>query len=240
MTPNEKTIQELRRENERLSEMNRSLEKTHQEDLAESLRLRRMFEAHAGGGMLSGLKILEEVRAGRIEITDFDRRRLNPNSYNIRLHNELLVYDTDRINPETGNMQHTSHGPLDMKKMNPHHVIKIPEQGLLLQPNRLYLGQTMERTRTDFYVPAIDGRSSVGRLGIEIHVTAGFGDIGFSGWWTFEITCVQPVMIYPHVEIGQIYFQTIVGDFNKYDSKKYQNNRGVQPSLMYRDFEEGR
>lgn len=112
----------------------------------------------------------------------------------------------------------------------------------MLEPGRLYLGRTVEYTKTDGFVPMLEGRSSVGRLGVYIHVTAGFGDIGFSGYWTLEIQCVQPVRIYPGIEICQIYYHTIEGDYEKYgkgkySSGKYQNNTGIQPSLLYKDFE---
>lgn len=184
--------------------------------------------------ILSGLKIAEEVRAGRIFISDFDEKRLNPNSYNLRLADELLVYDTDKYD------QYGEYiGPLDMKKQNPFHRIHIPEDGFLLKPGVLYLGRTMELTRTDGYVPMLEGRSSVGRLGIFIHATAGFGDVGFDGYWTLELSCVQPVRIYPGVEICQIYYHTIDGAYVPYTSGKYQMNHGVQPSMLWKDFQEG-
>lgn len=170
--------------------------------------------------ILSGKEIAAHI-GGDIIIDPYDGRRLNPNSYNLSLANELLVYENDG---------------LDMKTPNPTRRIVIPEGGLLLEPDRLYLGRTNEYTRTDRYVPMLEGRSSTGRLGLFIHVTAGFGDIGFAGYWTLEIFCVQPVRIYPDVEICQIYFHDIQGDYDLYASGKYQNNHGIQPSLMYRDF----
>lgn len=139
----------------------------------------------------------------------------------ISLHNELLVYENDILN---------------MKEPNPTQKISIPEEGLLLEPGKLYLGRTKEYTRTDQYVPMLEGRSSIGRLGLFIHVTAGFGDVGFSGYWTLEIFCIQPIRIYPDVEICQIYYHTIEGDYDRYISGKYQNNTGIQPSLLYKDF----
>ena len=108
---------------------------------------------------------------------------------------------------------------------------------MLLQPGTLYLGRTAEYTRTDEFVPMLEGRSSVGRLGMCIHATAGFGDVGFVGYWTLEIFVVQPLIIYPGVEVCQIYYHTLDGDYDPYTSGKYQNNQGIQPSLMYRDFE---
>jgi dCTP deaminase len=83
----------------------------------------------------------------------------------------------------------------------------------------------------------LEGRSSVGRLGLFIHVTAGFGDVGFKGFWTLEIFCVQPIRIYADVEICQVYYHTIAGEYEEYTSGKYQNNRGIQPSLLFKDFE---
>lgn len=170
--------------------------------------------------ILSGKEILKQI-GKEIIIEPFDKKRINPNSYNLSLANELLVY-----NNET----------LDMKKPNSTRKIIIPEEGLLLKPNTLYLGRTNEFTSTNRYVPMLEGRSSTGRLGLFIHITAGFGDIGFSGFWTLEIFCVQPIIIYPNVEICQIYYHDIDGEYDLYKSGKYQNNTGIQPSLMYKDF----
>ena len=170
--------------------------------------------------ILSGKEIIK--RQGKdIEIKPFNLDQVNPNSYNLRLHNEMLVYDED---------------VLDMKKQNAYHKIIIPEDGLLLTPGKLYLGRTVEHTRTDRFVPMLEGRSSVGRLGLCIHITAGFGDVGFNGFWTLELYCVQPIRIYPNVEICQIYYHTIDGDYDKYESGKYNNNESVQPSMLYKDF----
>ncbi len=170
--------------------------------------------------ILSGREI--RSRLGKeIEIEPFREEQLNPNSYNLKLHEKLLTY---------------SSLPLDMKKENPTRSMEIPEEGLLLEPGRLYLGRTEEYTRTRNLVPMLEGRSSIGRLGLFIHVTAGFGDVGFAGFWTLEIFCVQPIRIYAGVEICQIYYHSIEGDFEEYHSSKYQNNQGIQASLLYRDF----
>ncbi len=126
---------------------------------------------------------------------------------------------------------------LDMKRKGQTYRIGIPENGLVLQPNKLYLGRTVEYTRTQRHVPMLEGRSSIGRLGLFIHVTAGFGDVGFEGYWTLEMFCVQPVKIYAGIEICQIYYHTIEGEYQKYASDKYQNNDGIQPSLLYKEFQ---
>lgn len=170
--------------------------------------------------ILSGLEIKKRI-GKQIVIDPFDEKKLNPNSYNLCLANELLEYDT-KI--------------LDMQKRNNVKKILIPENGLVLKANKLYLGRTIEYTRTENLVPMLEGRSSIGRLGIFIHVTAGFGDVGFSGFWTLEIFCIQPVRIYPNVEVCQIYFHTIKGEYEKYKSGKYQNNMGIQESMLYKDF----
>ncbi|MDR2487632.1 MAG: dCTP deaminase [Clostridiales Family XIII bacterium] len=172
--------------------------------------------------ILSGKEILKQIEAGRIGIDPFDEKYINPNSYNLRLHDTLLVY-ADEV--------------LDMKKQLTTERLTIPPDGLVLQPGRLYLGRTFERTVTPYHVPMLEGRSSVGRLGLCIHVTAGFGDVGFAGFWTLEIQCIQPIRIYPMVEICQIYYHTIEGDFEQYGSGKYQGNTDIQPSLLYQDFE---
>ena len=171
--------------------------------------------------ILSGKEIKSRLDK-EIFIEPYDEDQLNPNSYNLRLHNELLVYD-NRL--------------LDMKKQNTASPLIIPEEGLELECGKLYLGRTMEHTRTENLVPMLEGRSSIGRLGLFIHITAGFGDVGFNGFWTLEIFCVQPIRIYAGIEICQIFYHTIEGDYDKYVSSKYQNNKGVQPSMLYKDFE---
>jgi len=171
--------------------------------------------------ILSGREIKREIGKG-INIEPFNESQLNPNSYNLKLHNELMVY----TNPV-----------LDMKTPNPVEKLIIPEEGLQLETGKLYLGRTIEKTETSKFVPMLEGRSSIGRLGLFIHVTAGFGDVGFNGFWTLEIFCVQPIRIYAGVDICQIFYHTIEGDYDTYKGGKYQNNTGIQASMLYKDFE---
>jgi dCTP deaminase len=171
--------------------------------------------------ILSGKEIAARIGEG-IVIDPFEPQRINPNSYNLSLHNELVVY-RDQL--------------LDMKRDNPYRRLTIPPEGLVLEPNRLYLGRTVEFTETRDLVPMLEGRSSVGRLGLFVHVTAGFGDVGFKGYWTLEIFCVQPIRIYAGTEICQIYYHTLEGEYDSYSSGKYQNNLGIQTSLLYRDYQ---
>jgi len=174
--------------------------------------------------VLSGKEIKNKL-GDDIFIKPFSEKQINPNSYNLKLHNELILY---------------SEKVLDMKGKNDTERIKIPEDGLIIYPGNIYLGRTLEHTTTENYVPMLEGRSSVGRLGIAIHETAGFGDVGFSGFWTLEISCIQPVRIYPGIEICQIYYHDLKGKYEGYKGGKYQNNTDIQASKLYKDFKENR
>lgn len=169
--------------------------------------------------ILSGSEIKAQL-GNNIRIEPFTEEQLNPNSYNLRLHDELLVYE-EII--------------LDMRRPNRFRRLTIPEEGMVLQPNQLYLGRTIEHTETHNFVPMLEGRSSIGRLGLFVHVTAGFGDVGFSGYWTLEMFAVQPVRIYAGVEVAQIFYHTIEGAVTEYNSAKYQHNKDIQPSLLYHE-----
>jgi len=169
--------------------------------------------------ILTGSEIKAQLD-NNIVIEPFDEAQLNPNSYNLRLHNELLVYEEI---------------VLDMKRPNRFRRYTIPEEGVVLNPNQFYLGRTIERTETYNLVPMLEGRSSIGRLGLFVHITAGFGDVGFRGYWTLEMFAVQPVRIYPGVSICQIFYHQLHGDVTEYQSDKYQNNHDIQPSLLFRE-----
>ena len=176
--------------------------------------------------VLSGHEIKSQL-GSNIVIDPFDESNLNPNSYNLTLHDELMTYEEV---------------VLDMQRPNRVRRIAIPPEGLVLHANQLYLGRTVERTETHNLVPMIEGRSSVGRLGLFVHVTAGFGDVGFCGYWTLEMFAVQPVRIYPGVAICQIFYHEIRGEFDEYSSDKYQHNRDIQPSMLFKELcpEEGK
>jgi dCTP deaminase len=169
--------------------------------------------------ILSGEEIRKQL-GSNIVIDPFDPGNLNPNSYNLTLHNEIMTYEEV---------------VLDMRKRNRVRRFEIPESGLVLNTNQIYLARTVERTETHKYVPMIEGRSSVGRLGLFVHVTAGFGDVGFCGYWTLEMFAVQPVRLYPGIPICQIYYHCIEGDIHEYASSKYQFNQDIQPSLFYQE-----
>lgn len=166
------------------------------------------------------------MEKGSIVIKPFDKRFLGTNSYDVHLGKHLAVYRTDI---------------LDAKVANEVDYFDIPEEGLILLPHRLYLGVTEEYTETHAHVPFLEGKSSVGRLGIDIHATAGKGDVGFCNTWTLEISVKQPVRIYPRMPIGQlIYFEisgTVDTPYNTKKSAKY-NTRTERPvgSMMWKNF----
>jgi len=170
--------------------------------------------------ILSGMEIKQKLGKDII-ISPYNENQLNPNSYNLKLHKELLVYENNL---------------LDMKKENKTCKLIIPPEGLVLEPGKLYLGRTQEYTETYNFIPTLEGRSSIGRLGLSIHISSPYGNVGFKGYWTLEIACIQPIKIYEGVDICQIYYHTIQGDYKNYTSSKYQNNIGVQESLLYKEF----
>jgi dCTP deaminase len=176
--------------------------------------------------ILSDKRILEEMAKGTIVISPFDRRHLGSNSYDVHLGKWLATYKNDI---------------LDAKVHNDVEYFEIPEEGLILLPHRLYLGVTEEYTETHAHVPFLEGKSSIGRLGIDIHATAGKGDIGFCNTWTLEISVKQPVRIYRGMPIGQlIYFEVdgeVLTNYRNKPSAKYteRTDKPVE-SMMWKNF----
>jgi len=170
--------------------------------------------------ILSGLEIKKRM-GHTLNIEPYKESLLNPNSYNLRLGSTIMEYYVGNI--------------LDPKKDNLTSSLEISEGGFVLNPGRLYLAETLEYTETYGVVPFIEGRSSVGRLGIFVHITAGFGDVGFCGKWTLEITPVRPVRIYAGMEICQISYHTIEGEYISYDGK-YQGSKGVAASKFHEEY----
>jgi dCTP deaminase len=176
--------------------------------------------------ILTDETILAHIELGNIKIEPFRRECLGTNSYDVHLGSMLAVYE-DAI--------------LDAKKHNRVRTFEIPPNGFLLEPHRFYLGVTEEYTETLAHVPFPEGKSSVGRLGIDIHATAGKGDVGFKNHWTLEISVKQPVRVYAGMPVGQlIYFNTEGKILMPYDQKpnaKY-NSRAARPmeSMMWKNF----
>ena len=186
--------------------------------------------------ILTGPEILRQIAAGRIVIDPFDAAAVNPNSVDLRLGDRLLVYDPARL-PFRVERSHGWHDAssscyLDAAAENPTRELAIPPCGLVLQPGTLYLASTLEYTETHGFVPYIDGKSSLGRLGVSVHVTAGRGDVGFCGRWTLELTCVHPVRIYAGRRIAQITYHTVEGEVAEYRGR-YQGDRGPAASRLW-------
>lgn len=166
----------------------------------------------------------EEIRrrhGSEIVIDPFDPQRINPNSYNLSLHDELLVYEEV---------------VLDAAAPNRYTRRSIPAEGLTLHPGQLYLGRTCERTETPRLVPRIQGRSSLARLGLLICPGGSLGSVGYCGTWTLEMFVIQPVKIYPFMQVCQIYFHELLGEIGEHADGKYHNSSDIQPSQMYREF----
>ena len=175
--------------------------------------------------ILTDKQILQSVEDGTIVIEPFRPQCLGTNSYDVHLGPYLAVYKSDE---------------LDARKHNEVQHLTMDKEGFVLQPGELYLGVTEEYTETHSCVPFLEGKSSVGRLGIDIHATAGKGDVGFCNTWTLEISCVKPVRVYPFMPIGQLIYFTINGEIiNPYHSKKgaKYNERTIKPveSMMWRN-----
>jgi len=164
--------------------------------------------------ILTDKRILEEMAKGSILIEPYNALCLGTNSYDVHLGKHLAVYK-DEV--------------LDARKHNEIDNFEIPEDGYVLSPGKLYLGVTLEYTETHAHVPFLEGKSSVGRLGIDIHATAGKGDVGFCNYWTLEISCTQNVKIYTGMPIGQLIYFTVDGDIINYYNKK-QNAKYIEKS----------
>lgn len=178
--------------------------------------------------ILTDKKILEALQNGEIVIEPFRRDCLGTNSYDVHLSRYLAVYQDD---------------VLDAKCHNRVRPLEIGPEGFVLQPGTLYLGATEEYTETHNSVPFLEGKSSVGRLGIDIHATAGKGDVGFSNHWTLEISCVMPVRVYAGMPIGQLIYFRVEGDIENYYNKKQNakyNQRSERPmeSMMWKNFKD--
>jgi dCTP deaminase len=175
--------------------------------------------------ILSDTKILECIEKGEIVITPFDISNMGGNSYDVHLSKYFAQYIDSEI---------------DAKKHNEIKQFEIPDEGYVLQPGQLYLASTLEYTESHKHVPFLEGKSSTGRLGIDIHATAGKGDVGFCGYWTLEISTSIPVRIYPGMPIGQLIYYIVDGNverlYNKKSSAKYSHQDKLpKESMMFKN-----
>ena len=175
--------------------------------------------------ILSDKAIKQAIHFGDISIEPFNEKNLGSNSYDLHLSEHVAMYNGELLDAAMNNELTRS---------------TISKNGELLRPNELYLMSTIERTGSKKYVPMIEGKSSVARLGIQVHLTAGFGDVGFDGHFTLEVIVTKPVIVYAGMPIAQIYFQEVSGEvetpYNTKKSAKY-NNQSILPqeSKMYRN-----
>ncbi|WP_028590460.1 dCTP deaminase [Paenibacillus massiliensis] len=171
--------------------------------------------------ILTGPEIIKEVMNERLHIKPFLIENVNPNSYNYRLGTSLLEI-TDQVidSAERANVKE----------------IHLTEQGHTLLPGKLYLGSTVEEIGSDHYVTQLIGRSSVGRLGLFLQITAQLGHIGSKHCWTLELKCVQPVKVYPYMKIGQVSFWSVEGDKTSSYNGKYHGYNKPHISEVFREF----
>lgn len=175
--------------------------------------------------ILSDKAILEGMEKGEIVVEPFDRAALGTNSYDVHLSKYLATYTAEI---------------LDARQHNKIAHFEIPDEGFVLRPGTVYLGSTFEYTETHAHVPFLEGKSSVGRLGIDIHATAGKGDVGFCNHWTLEISVAQPVRVYAGMPIGQLIYFYVEGEIENYYNKKASakyNSRSPLPmeSMMWKN-----
>jgi dCTP deaminase len=170
--------------------------------------------------ILTGPEIIRQHELGAIRIDPFNLDQVNPNSYNFRLGRTVKVYENDLLDP---------------KVKQPTRSIEIPDDGLVLDSQRIYLAHTEEVMGSDQFVPIIHGRSSTARMGLFVHITADLIDIGSYNQWTLQLHAVQPVRILRGMLIGQVTFWCVKGDISLYQGR-YQGARGPRESESYRDF----
>jgi len=189
--------------------------------------------------ILTGPEIKEQINLGNIEIDPYVPEHVNPASIDLTLGEEVLQYIVRGVVRCFG--EHKVYDPgsyLDSKIENDYARTFLSD-GLILEPGNLYLMHTVERVRATRFVPIIDGKSSLGRLGVSIHQTAGYGDPGFDGQYTMEVTCVLPVRLYAGMRIAQIRFhavQGVVEDYKRRGNYVGERATGPVPSQSWRQF----
>ena len=188
-------------------------------------------------GILSDSEIRKAVECGDIFIDPFDPERLNPCSYDLTLGEGVAVYDEwARANSgwDRDRLRWDNLCPRDIEidiKVEPKAVrFPIhPTRGLRLNPGVGYLMHTTERISTNKYVPVLDGKSSVGRLFMKVHETAGYGDVGFNGQYTLEVTVQHPLRVYAGMRVAQMRFHTIVGKVEEPYTGNYIGEAAMGP-----------
>lgn len=172
--------------------------------------------------ILTGKEIKNRVKSGEIVLDPFFDELMNPNSYNYRLGNTILEITNSVVN---------------MRKPCKTREIILPEDGYIIEPGKTYLGVTYERIGSSKFVPSLIGRSSLGRLGLFLQITADLGHLGTTHHWTLELKCVQPLRVYPLMRIGQVSFWIPEGlelleiDYSQ-RKENYSEFSNPQPSII--------
>ncbi len=170
--------------------------------------------------ILTGSSIKKFVAQGRIVIEPFSDELINPNSYNYRLGNTIVEFESDILEPSEKPKTKT---------------IVLSDDGYILKPGKLYLASTYEKIGSDSFVTSLIGRSSVGRLGIFVQITADLGNLGAKHHWTLELSVVQPIRIYPRMRIGQVSFWTTQGTISSLYNGKYAQHAMPHHSKIYQE-----
>jgi dCTP deaminase len=171
--------------------------------------------------ILTSHEILGNVQNGNIHISPFDEAMLNPNSYDYHIDYKLL---------ELADL------PVDPKKQSQYNEINFTDAGHILSPNKTYLANTYEEIGSDVFVPSLIGKTSLGRLGLFLQITADLGNLGAKHKWTLELKAVQPIKIYPMMRIGQVTFWSTSGESDMKYTGRYDKFSMAKSSEIYREF----
>ena len=145
--------------------------------------------------ILTGEKIIHSVRQGDITISNFDENRVNPNSYNYLLGDSIKVFNGS-----------------DDRGVNSFDAVRLDDKGYVLEPGKMYLGVTNEVIGSSKYAMSLIGRSSIGRYGLFLQISADLGHTTSEHRWTLELYACKPIRVYPKMPIGQVSFWSNVGD----------------------------
>ena len=185
--------------------------------------------------LLSDRDIRAQVDGGRVRLDPYDAELIQPSSIDVRLDKYFRLFDNHK------------YGVIDPAQDQPDltHLVEVdPAEGFVLHPGEFVLGSSYEQiTLPDDVAARVEGKSSLGRLGLLTHATAGFVDPGFSGHVTLELSNVAtlPIMLWPGMKIGQLcFFQLSSPAENPYGSAKYgshyQGQRGPTASRSFQNF----
>ena len=166
-------------------------------------------------------EIIKSVKNGDIHITPFEENMVNPNSYDYRIDYKLLEIEDL---------------PVDPKKQTSYHEIDFTDDGYVLLPNKTYLANTYEEIGSDIFVPLLIGKTSLGRLGLFLQITADLGNLGAKHKWTLELKAVQPLKIYPMMRVGQVSFWKTEGSADMRYNGKYSKFSIAKSSEIYKEF----